>query len=163
MSKKLSDMFKGFEKDKTDFDSTIKASDVNYKIHNWINNLRLSVIDLDNQKSLFNRLEEKVKELTKDMDETYSRIIMNDAVDMLTLRFADLSLKEEIEPKKELSIHEGKFVGDKKLDKVGLMSKIIEIMQIHLKQIPTDWLRGQLLNFDLISHRKQLKNKGLKD
>jgi len=65
---------------------------------------------------------------------------------------------EKPETRKEPTFHKDKkFKSDKFLDKIGLMSKIIEIMQIHLKEIPIDWLRAQLLSFDLVSHRKQLK------
>lgn len=124
MSKKLSDIFESFEEDKTDFDSTIKASDVNYKIHNWINEQEL---DLDNQKSLFNRLEEKVKELTKDMLEIESRVIMNNAVDMLTLRFTDLSLTEE-----EIPIQKIETVI--KTDRIKSKNRLIQnINRIHKK------------------------------
>jgi len=67
---------------------------------------------------------------------------------------------EKPEQRKEPTFHKDKkFKSDKDLNKNGLMSKIIEIMAIHLKEIPIDWLRAQLLSFDLVSHRKQIKIK----
>jgi len=63
-------------------------------------------------------------------------------------------------PKRELTEHlDKKFITDKDSNKQELISKIFEITNVHEKEIPADFLRSKLLEFDLVAHRKLIQEK----